>query len=53
MDLTKRRLELSAVLAEIEALEDRLKLPPDVAAREAWEIIDRIERRLFPAGMPR
>lgn len=48
----KRRLEISTILADIEASESRLKLPPQGDAREAWEIIDRIERKLFPAGMP-
>jgi hypothetical protein len=53
MELEKRRSEISQILAEIEASESRLKLPPEGDARQAWEIIDRIEHKLFPAGMPR
>lgn len=52
-DLAKRRQEISAILAEIEAAPDRLKALPQSDAAEAWEIIDRIEHKLFPAGMPR
>lgn len=44
------RKSISAILAEIEA--SPMQIHDDDAA-EAWEIIDRIEHRLFPAGMPR
>jgi hypothetical protein len=61
------RKSISATLTEIEAAEGALALrqreiinPPgeweiaqDTDAREAWEIIERIERKLFPAGMPK
>lgn len=57
------RKSISATLAEIEQSEVRRRLAdetitdhyfrPDSDALEAWEIIDRIERKLFPAGMPK
>ena len=53
MDLAKRRAEISAILADIEAAKDRLMHLPETDAAEAWQIIERIERKLFPAGMPR
>jgi hypothetical protein len=37
----------------INAPDDPIQIVSDTDAAEAWEIIDRIERKLFPAGMPR
>lgn len=37
--------------AKFEILDDYFR--PGSDAAEAWAIIDRIERKLFPAGMPR
>jgi len=53
MNLETRRAEISAILAEIETSKDRLMHMPETDAAEAIEIIERIERKLFPAGMPR
>ena len=53
MDVEKRRCEISIILADIEAAKDRLMHLPETDAAEAWQIIERIERKLFPAGMPR
>ena len=67
MSTEDTRRSISATLAEIEQAEQALALkdreiinPPgewpivqDTAVGEAWGIIDRIERKLFPAGMPR
>jgi len=56
------RKSISATLAEIEQSDVRVRLGdlnitdrrfrPDSDALEAWAIIDRIEHKLFPAGMP-
>ena len=53
MDLAKRRAEITAILTDIETAKDRLMHMPETDAAEAIEIIERIERKLFPAGMPR
>ena len=46
IDLEKRRQEISAILAEIEASKERLMHLPETDAAEGLEIIERIENKL-------